>query len=271
MPQNERGSHVENRNSDPQQGRRKFDKLLKSRAFWVVMYVLIAALLLGGIYMVAREYILFPSKYEAPPTPAPAEPPTPAPTLAPSATPAPTPEPTPYVKPIPLRIYFTAHKLQCDIYPVGVTEDNAMDTIDSAKDAAWYQYGPAPGEQGNALINGHVRWSGEKGTFSILKEMEVGEEVVIEFEDGTFKYFEAVSIDTYLLDEVPPEVMELDGESRMTLITCLGDYDTSIGTSRSRVVAVCKEKNAAAATAAPASTAAASQTASPALNAIADE
>ncbi len=225
--------------------------LKNSKAFWAVIYVLIAAMLLGGIYMVVREYIWIPGPYVPPPTPAPTIAATPAPTLAPSATPLPTPSPTPYVQKIPLRIYFTGYERQADILPVGVTEDNAMDTLDSAKDSAWYQFGPSPGEPGNALLNGHVKWKGELGTFSILKDMKVGDEVVIELDDGSFKYFDVTNLDTYLLDEIPPSVMDLGGESRVTLITCLGDYDSSIGTSRSRVVAVCKERGVASVTAAP--------------------
>ncbi len=207
---------------------------------WTLLYILVGAVFLTGVYLILREYVLFPAPYVAPPTPAPTA--TIAPTLPPQVTPVPTPSPTPYVKKIPVRIYFTDHELQADIYPVGVTENNEMATLDSAKDAAWYQFGPSPGEEGNAIINGHVRWKGEKGTFSILKEMSVGEEIVIEFDDGGFKYFTVDTLDTYLLDEVPASVMDLKGESRMTLITCLGDYDRDLGTSRSRVVAVCREK-----------------------------
>ena len=225
--------------------------LKNSKVFWAVIYVLIAAMLLGGIYMVVREYIWIPGPYVPPPTPVPTVAPTPAPTLAPSATPQPTPSPTPYVQKIPVRIYFTNYERQADIFPVGVDEENRMGTLNSAKDSAWYQFGPSPGEPGNAILNGHVKWKGELGTFSILKEMKVGDEVVIEFDDGSFKYFDVTNLDTYLLDEIPSSVMDLGGESRMTLITCLGDYDTSIGTSRSRVVAVCKERGVASVTAAP--------------------
>lgn len=230
--------------------------LKNSKAFWAVIYVLIAAMLLGGIYMVVREYIWIPGPYVPPPTPAPTVAPTPAPTLAPSATPLPTPSPTPYVQKIPTRIYFTNYERQADIFPVGVDEDNRMGTLNSAKDSAWYQFGPSPGEPGNAILNGHVKWKGELGTFSILKEMKVGDEVVIEYDDSSFKYFDVTNLDTYLLDEIPASVMDLAGESRMTLITCLGDYDTSIGTSRSRVVAVCKERGVASVTAAPSASAA---------------
>jgi len=230
---------MENKGEKPDTGKKG---LKNSKAFWIVIYVIIAAMLLTGVYMVLRDYVLISLKpYEAPPTPAPAVAATPAPTLAPEATPAPTPEPTPYVKRIPVHIYFPSRKLDADIYPVGLTKDNAMDTLDSATDAAWYEDGPSPGEPGNALLNGHVHWKGTVGTFSILKEMKAGEPVVIKYDNDTYKYFTITSIDVYLLGEVPPSVMSLGGESRTTLITCLGDYDRKLGTSRSRVVAVCKE------------------------------
>ena len=214
----------------------------RSGIIWTLLYIVIGAVFLTGVYLILRQYVLFPENYVPPPTLTPTATVVPTPTLAPSATPLPTPSPTPYVQKIPVRIYFTDHKLQAEIKPVGVTENNEMGTLDSAQDSAWYQFGPSPGEPGNALLNGHVRWKGEKGTFSILKEMKTGEEVVIEFDDGTFKYFIVDTLNTYLLDEVPASVMDLKGESRMTLITCLGDYDQALGTSRSRVVAVCKEK-----------------------------
>lgn len=230
-----------NENNDkPKEG--FINKLKKSRPFWALMYILTGALFLGGLFMILREYVLLPTPYEPPPAPAATLQPTAAPTLEPSATPAPTPVPTPYVKKIPVRIYFTEFERQADIYPVGVAKDGSMATLDSAFDAAWYEFGPSPGEDGNALLNGHVRWKGSLGTFSLLREMELESEAVIEFDDGTFKYFEAVKHDVYLLDDIPPEVMDLEGESRMTLITCKGDFDRKLGTSRSRVVVVFKEK-----------------------------
>ncbi len=237
-------------NDNRQQTEENKKGIKQSKLFWAIIYVLIAAMLLGGIYMVVREYVWIDNGYVAPPTPAPTVAATPAPSLAPSGTPLPTPSPTPYVKKIPVRIFFTGYKRQADVFPVGITEDGAMGTRDSAKDAAWGEYCPSPGEPGNAILNGHVKWEGELGTFSILKEMKVGDEVVIEFDDGSFKYFEVTDLDNYPYDNMA-SVMDLGGESRMTLITCLGDYDRSIGTSRSRVVAVCKEKGVASVTAAP--------------------
>ena len=47
------------------------------------------------------------------------------------------------------------------------------------------------------------------------------------------------SVTTYPHDGVPWSVMDTGGEPRLTLITCLGDFDSSIGSSKHRVIAVC--------------------------------
>lgn len=209
----------------------------------IILIVAAAALLIAGVLMLVMENVLFSGPYVAPPTPVPTATvnPTPAPTLAPEVTPEPTPEPTPYIKPIPTHIYFMTAEVSCEILPVGLNEDGEMGTLDSASQAAWYEPGPAPGEPGNALINGHVRWKRKMGTFSVLLEAEVGDQVAIEFADGNYKYFTMTSVETYHYTEIPDSVMALDGESRVTLITCLGDYNNSLGMSESRVVAVLHE------------------------------
>lgn len=219
---------------------------MKQKTVNILLYTLSAVCLIAGVYLLIRQYVLIPGEYTPPATPTPAPSPTPAATATPgvSATPAPTPSPTPYVKPIPTRIYFTKAEVMADIVPVGIITEGErqgqMDTVDDPDLAAWYEPGPAPGEEGNALINGHKSWQGKIGRFSVLWDMEIGDEIAVEYESGDVKYFYVVSVDFYPYDGVPNEVMDLAGESRVTLITCYGDYDRSVGTSSQRCVVVCQ-------------------------------
>ena len=186
--------------------------------------------------------ILTACKQPAPlPEPTPTPVPTPVPTPSPTPAPTPTPEPTPYVKPIPIRLYFDAYGVVSDVYPVGVQNGN-IGTVNSADDSAWFEPYAAPGEPGNAIISGHNSWRKKKGTFATLKEMALGDIVVVEFNvpEHFFRFFEITAIDNYNVDVFPQEIIEKDGESRLTLITCLGDYDRSRGMSLTRVVATCK-------------------------------
>ena len=219
---------------------------MKRKVVNIILYALSAAFLIAGVYLLIRQYVLIPGEYEPPASPAPTLTPTPVATATPgvSETPVPTPSPTPYVKPIPTRIYFTKAEIMADIVPVGIIQEGErqgqMDTVDDPDLAAWYEPGPAPGEEGNALINGHKSWKGKIGRFSVLWDMAVGDEIAIEYDDGAVKYFYVVSVDFYPYNGVPNTVMDLSGESRVTLITCYGDYDRTAGTSKQRCVVVCQ-------------------------------
>lgn len=211
----------------------------KSKVFNLILWIASAALAIAGITLIINQYVLIKAPYTPPPTPVPTVAPTPALTSAPSATLQATPSPTPYVKLVPVKIYFTERDIVCDIVPVGVV-DGAMDTVDDAKLAAWLTDSASPGDPGNSIINGHRTWKKVMGYFSELKNMVPGEEIAIELEDGSVRYFEVTTNDVYHIDRCPISVMELGGETRLTLITCLGDYNTAIGTSESRIVVVCK-------------------------------
>ena len=132
-----------------------------------------------------------------------------------------------------------------EVYPVGLIEEGdkkgQMDTIEDPDVAAWYEPGPAPGEQGNALVNGHKSWKGKIGRFSVLWNMEEGQKVAIEREDGSVLYFRVTGVDFYPYNDYPESVMDMESDTaKMTLITCYGDFDRSAGTSEQRCVVVCE-------------------------------
>jgi len=207
----------------------------------IVLIVLSALLLIGGVVLIVREYVLLPdADYVEPATPPPATAtPTPTQSLSPSATPIITPSPTPYVKPIPVKISFVEQKQSCEVFPKGVDEHNRMQVVERNDAASWLEIGPAPGEEGNAVIAGHRTYNKVAGTFQALWDMELDDAVVIEFEDGRQQWFYVGSIDRYPFEEVPAIVMDPGGPSRLTLITCVGDWNSSARTSSERFVVVC--------------------------------
>ncbi|MCE5236270.1 MAG: class F sortase [Clostridiaceae bacterium] len=209
----------------------------------ILLIVLSALLLIGGVALIIREYVLLPdSDYVPPATPAPptATPAlTPVQTLSPSSTPIITPSPTPYVKPVPVKISFVEQQQSCQVFPSNVDEDGRMEVIDRPDAASWLELGPAPGEEGNAVVAGHRSLKHVAGTFQALWDIKVGGAVVIEFEDGRQQWFYVGTINRYPFNEVPLEVMDFGGPSRLTLITCVGDWNSTAGTSSERFVVVC--------------------------------
>ncbi len=222
-----------------------------------ILMVLSIVLFIAGVYLVLREYVIPPdTDYVAPPSPplvveaiaTPSPESSIAPELTPQPAPEPTPEPTPYSL-IPVEISFTTFEQVCEIQPVGKInpktkeevapeEPGAMGTVDSNVIAAWYKYGPSPGDMGNAIINGHKSWKGERGVFYELKNMSPGDEVVVKMDDGSYLYWYVETVNVYNRDEVPIEVMEPRwGEAPMlTLISCTGTWDAVAGTSSKRSV-----------------------------------
>ena len=73
------------------------------------------------------------------------------------------------------------------------------------------------------------------------RQAQIGDAVVIDYEDGTQRWFYIHSIDRYPYQDVPASVMSADAESpQLTLITCIGEWDSDGGTSSERLVSVCK-------------------------------
>ncbi|WP_141505098.1 class F sortase [Paenibacillus luteus] len=141
-------------------------------------------------------------------------------------------------KRIPVKIEMPSFGISALIQPVALDNEGRVDTIPDASVIGWYKYGSAPGAEGNAILAGHRDWKRKKGSFHSIEHLRIGETVAIEYEDGSSQEFKVVSNDVYLLDEVPNSVMQLDGNARVTLITCTGKYNKVKGGYQSRAVVI---------------------------------
>lgn len=247
---------AEEKAMDEQEAKRK----KKRRFFSNIMMAVSAVCFAIGIYLLLKEFVIPPATdYVAPPAPTQTPLPTPAPTpdAAAARTPEPTqtPEPTPYSL-LPVEILFPTLEQPgklgqaCEVVPVGKInpetkeevspmEPGAMGTVDSHIIAGWYKYNPSPGDYGNAIINGHKSYKGEKGVFDQLKDLKLGDQVVVKMDDGSYLYWYVDTLNIYPRDEVPLHVMEprWGSDPELTLITCTGRWDALAGTSSKRVVA----------------------------------
>ena len=125
------------------------------------------------------------------------------------------------------------------VIPVGV--DAATGELAIPADPAqvgWYQFGSTPGAAGSAVLAGHVDWKGRPGAFIDLDRVQLGERVEVDLGDGTTRAF--IVIETHLIakTELPKELFERSGPSKLVLITCGGEFDRSIHRYRQNVVVV---------------------------------
>jgi hypothetical protein len=149
-------------------------------------------------------------------------------TMSPEPTPAPPPRQLPTLLRIP------AIGVEAPTVPVGLVADGAMEIPVDVSTIGWYEpgegVGVAPGQIGTAVLAGHVdsRTQGA-GAFYRLRDLAVGDEVVIEHADGGSSTWRITEVIQYPKDQLPiDEVFVWDGPPRLALITCGGAFDWTV-------------------------------------------
>jgi sortase (surface protein transpeptidase) len=78
---------------------------------------------------------------------------------------------------------------------LGLQDNGRMETPADHEKASWYEPGPTPGEQGPAVIAGHVTWNGDRSVFFDLGDLERGDRINVRREDGRTALFEVERIE----------------------------------------------------------------------------
>ncbi len=111
-----------------------------------------------------------------------------------------------------------------ELLHLGLQENNTLDVPpgDAGSPASWYHGSPPPGEQGPAVLLGHVDDSlGEPRVFADLPDLVEGDEITVDREDGTTATFEVTKAEQYDQDNFPTlEVYGNTEDPELRLITC---------------------------------------------------
>lgn len=117
------------------------------------------------------------------------------------------------------------------VYPVGVTEQNLLDTPRNIHDAGWYKKSMTPGtDYGAVLINAHNGGMSKDGVFAKLDELKEGDEITVERGDSQEYTYRVVENQTMSLEDVAKDGMKMMMESvdpekeGLNLITCAGKW-----------------------------------------------
>ncbi len=110
--------------------------------------------------------------------------------------------------------------------PLGLNEDQTIEVPDSYTKVGWYKNGPTPGENGPAVILGHVDSYQGPAIFWPLKGLNAGDTIEIDREDGTTVVFKVDEVITYSQHAFPTElVYGATDTPKLRLITCTGFFD----------------------------------------------
>ena len=110
--------------------------------------------------------------------------------------------------------------------PLGLKENNEIEVPDGYEEVAYYKYGPTPGELGPSVILGHVDSYQGAAVFYLLGQLEEGDEIEIDREDGTTAIFAVTRLERHEQSGFPTvEVYQDIDHAGLRLITCSGTYN----------------------------------------------
>lgn len=130
--------------------------------------------------------------------------------------------------PSPARLLIAKIGVNARIEARGLDANRTMLTPRDYHDVAWYSLGPAPGQPGNALLNGHVDWWTGSAVFTRLSELRPGDRLTIVRGDGTRLTFMVTARRVVAAGARVASLFAPSKVASLTLITCTGAWDPSI-------------------------------------------
>ncbi len=162
--------------------------------------------------------------------------------LPPSLSPVPSPQPTSITLDVSsgARLLIPAIGINAPIEVVtkdaeghmGVPIKNRWDGV------GWYGYGPEPGQQGSAVIDGHLdRIGGAPAVFWDLQKLRVGNIVSVQDKRKRILHFRVTKVTSYSIFDAPiAQIFGKNDGTYLNLITCSGSWSTAANQYSQRLV-----------------------------------
>lgn len=134
-------------------------------------------------------------------------------------------------KSLPVRLRIPALAIDTGfVAPLGLLGSGEVEVPESNTEVGWYKYSPTPGELGPAVIFGHVDSYTGPAVFFSLGQLDPGDDIYVEREDGTEAHFVVTGLERYQQSEFPTALVYGDiDHAGLRLITCSGLYNRGSG------------------------------------------
>lgn len=133
------------------------------------------------------------------------------------------------------RLKIPALAIDAGVEAVGTDGQGHVGVPASIWDAAWYRYGPAPGQPGDAVIDGHLDWYTGPALFEHLAQLKPGDLVEV-IAGATTIEFKVSALNWFPYTSPPPGFLASAGPPRLSLVTCGGSWNSRAGTYSERLV-----------------------------------
>jgi sortase (surface protein transpeptidase) len=140
----------------------------------------------------------------------------------------------------PVSVAIPSIGVTSDLIRLGLNGDGTVQVPPLERDdrAGWYERGPAPGAVGPAVLLGHVDSAQYgPGVFFDLGALQPGDTVEVARADGSVAEFVVDRVEVHPKDEFPTiDVYGNTDDSQLRLITCGGDFDSSVRSYEDNVI-----------------------------------
>lgn len=127
----------------------------------------------------------------------------------------------------PRRVRIPVIGVDATTIPLGLRPDGTIEVPTDFDQTGWWADGPEPGEPGPAVVLGHVDSIDGPAVFSRLADLNVGDVVHVDREDGTTISYRVDRTEQHPKDDFPTDAVygRHGDESVLRLVTCGGWFD----------------------------------------------
>lgn len=136
----------------------------------------------------------------------------------------------------PSTLSIPAIGIEAEVLHLATEENGDMAVPETAEDVSWFEPGYAPGQNGRAVIAGHVDAVEGPAVFWDLAQLEAGDKITVAGSEGelTFKVYAMESVELALADVA--DIFGYRSTPELVLITCSGEYNFERGTREERLI-----------------------------------
>lgn len=137
----------------------------------------------------------------------------------------------------PVAVHIPSVGIRSGLERLGLDAEGAIETPRAWESAGWYRGGTRPGQQGAAVILGHVDSTTGPAVFARLRDLRPGDRVRVRRGDGSVAVFSVDRLEQHRKTRFPTaDVYFPTPEPTLRLVTCGGDFDRDRGSYRDNLV-----------------------------------
>lgn len=144
---------------------------------------------------------------------------------------------------MPVRIVIPAIGVSAPVMQLGLNPDHTIQVppLENHNLAGWYKYDAVPGQEGAAVIAGHIDSSTGASVFYRLRYLKAGDRVYVTLANGQAVAFAVTGLQQVAKTAFPTQaVYGNPGYPALRLVTCGGQFDYATGHYLSNLIAYSK-------------------------------